>query len=103
MTIDAMLDRVAKMQLATLLPRGVKAKDFLGMVMRGEITATPQQMSAARELLTVEEPKLQAVGIGKLYGEDFYTRLDKAVEASERAKVVRMIEGRAEQVDDPDD
>ena len=36
-------------------------------------------------------PKLSAVAVGRLTGEDFASRLDRAVEASNRAK---LIEGR---------
>ena len=89
MTVEVLLEQYGKMSSAmTLLPRGIKAKDFLGMVMRGEIQATPQQIRAAENLLAIEEPKVQAVVHGKVEGKDFYTRLDKAVNASEKAKVI---------------
>ena len=42
MTVEVLLEQYGKMSsLTTLLPRGIKAKEFLGMVMRGEIQATP--------------------------------------------------------------
>jgi hypothetical protein len=46
------------------------------------------------ELLPYYAPKLTAVAVGWQKGEDFYTRLDKAVSASEKAKVVKLIEAR---------
>lgn len=39
-----------------------------------------------------ENAKITAVAIGKLTGQDFYTRLEKALQASEKAKVVRAVE-----------
>jgi hypothetical protein len=44
------------------------------------------------ELLPYYAPKLTAVAIGALDGQDFYTKLDRAIERSERAK---LIEGHA--------
>jgi hypothetical protein len=43
------------------------------------------------ELLPFHLPKLSAIGVGRLTGDDFASRLDRAVEASNRAK---LIEGR---------
>jgi hypothetical protein len=44
------------------------------------------------ELLRYYSPKLTAVAVGHLNAQDFYSRLDRAVERSERAK---LIEGHA--------
>jgi len=49
------------------------------------------------ELLPFHLPKLSAVALGRLTGEDFATRLDRAVEASNRAK---LIESRVIECDD---
>ena len=49
------------------------------------------------ELLPYYAPKLTAIAVGTLNGQDFYTRLDRAVERSERAKV---IEAKAVEVED---
>jgi hypothetical protein len=81
------------------LPKHTRALELLQMVYRGEFNATPQQMRAAIEALPFEEPKLSSVAVGHLNAEDFYSRLDRAVERSERA---RLIEGRAVQVDEHD-
>jgi len=51
------------------------------------------------ELLPYYSPKLTAVAVGHLTGEDFYNRLERAIDRSERAK---LIEGRAVQVDEHD-
>jgi len=79
------------------LPRHTRALDLLQMVYRGEFKATPQQMRAAIESLPYENPKLTAVAVGHLTGEDFYNRLERAINRSDRAK---LIEARAERVDD---
>jgi hypothetical protein len=44
-----------------------------------------------------EHPKLTAIAVGRLTGEDFATRLDLAIERSNRAK---LIEGRVVERDD---
>jgi hypothetical protein len=79
------------------LPKDVDALRLLQMVYRGEFNATPQQMRAAIESLPYETPKLSSVGIGYIDAQDFASRLERAVNRSERAK---LIEGRAECVDD---
>ncbi len=64
------------------LPKDIRALELLQMVYRGEIKATPQQMRAAIEALPFEAPKLSAVAVGHLTGEDFYNRLERAIERS---------------------
>ena len=93
MTVEVLLEQYGRMaSQVTLLPRGIKAKDFLGMVMRGEIQATPQQIRAAENLLTIEEPKRKAEG--RNYEEEFPYKLEEALRKSERAKQVNpIIEG----------
>jgi hypothetical protein len=71
------------------LPKDIKALELLQTVYRGEYKATPQQMRAAIESLPYESPKLPArVQVTT----DFGYRLDRAIEASNRAK---LIEGHA--------
>ena len=82
------------------IPDDISITELAEQVVRGKRKLSQPQMRMLIELLPYYAPKLSAVAVGSMHGEDFYTRLDKAVEASERAKVVRMIEGRAEQVDD---
>jgi hypothetical protein len=73
------------------LPKDIDALRLLQMVYRGEFKASPQQMRAAIESLPYENPKLSAVAVGHLTGEDFYNRLERAVNQSNRV----LIEGRA--------
>jgi hypothetical protein len=89
--IVAVLDRIEAEQQSQQLPKDVRALELLQMVYRGEIKATPQQMRAAIECLSFENPKLSAVGVGYLTDNDFSTRLDRAIERSNGAK---LIEGR---------
>jgi len=65
--------------------------------MRGEVKLSPQQMRAMVELLPFHTPKLSSVAIGTLDGTTFAERLERAVERSDRAK---LIEGSAVQVDE---
>ena len=53
-----------------------------------EVKLSPQQMRAMIELLPFHAPKLHSVGVGYLKGEDFPSRLDRAIEASNKAKVI---------------
>ena len=48
-------------------------------------------MRAAIEAMPFETPRVSAVTVGYITGNDFATRLDRAIEASNRAK---LIEGR---------
>ena len=69
-------------------------------VVRGKVKLTAQQMRQMRmlvELLPYYSPKLTAVAVGHLTGEDFYNRLERAISRSERAK---LIEGRVSEGDD---
>ena len=100
MTVEVLLEQYGRMaSQVTLLPRGIKAKDFLGMVMRGEIQATPQQIRAAENLLTIEEPKRKAEG--QNYEDQFPYKLEEALRKSERAKQINpIIEGTARVLDE---
>ena len=66
------------------LPKHTRALELLQMVYRGEFNASPEQMRAAIEALPYETPKLTAVAVGHLTGEDFYNRLERAVNRGER-------------------
>jgi hypothetical protein len=48
-------------------------------------------LRAAIESLPYENPKITAVAVGHLTGEDFYNRLERAIAANQKAK---LIEGR---------
>jgi len=79
------------------LSKDIRALDLLQMVYRGELKASPQQMRAAIESLPYENPKLSAVAVGHLTAQDFYSRLERAINRSERA---RLIDGRAIGIED---
>jgi hypothetical protein len=60
-------------------------------VVRGKVKLTPPQMRMLIELLPFHMPKLSAVGVGYLNDNTFAQRLDRAIDRSER---VKLIEGR---------
>ena len=70
----------------------VNALEYLQSIYRNPTEDTPKRMRAAIESLPYENPKITAVAVGHLTSEDFYNRLERAIEASNRAK---LIEGRA--------
>jgi hypothetical protein len=88
--LDKLLDKIAVEEPP--LSKNVRALELLQMVYRGEYKASPQQLRSAIEALPYENPRLSAVAVGHLTGEDFYSRLDRAIERSDRAK---LIEGHA--------
>jgi len=55
------------------------------------MVALPTRMRAAIEAMPFETPRITAVAVGWATGNDFATRLDRAVDDSNRAK---LIEGR---------
>ena len=65
-------------------------------IVRGKRKLSREQMRMLIELLPYYAPKLTAIAVGALDGQDFYTKLDTAIERSERAK---LIEARAEPTD----
>ena len=71
--------------------------DFLQAVYLNETLPLPVRSRAAIEAAPYEHPKLTGVAVGHLTGEDFYNRLERAIEASNRAK---LIEGRVIDRDD---
>ena len=76
----------------TVLPKGVRALQLLQMAYRGEIELTSQQFRAAKEALPFESPKQSTVTV---VDGGFGERLERAIQASDKAKEVKMIEGRA--------
>jgi hypothetical protein len=53
-------------------------------------------MRAAIEALPFEQPKLSAMAVNDMSGDDFASRLERALQRSERAK---LIEARSEPTD----
>ena len=72
-------------------PEKVNSLEYLQRIYRNPEQPTALRMRAAIEALAFENPKLSAVGVGYLEGNTFAERLDRAIEASNRAK---LIEGR---------
>jgi hypothetical protein len=79
------------------IPDNIPLPELAEQVVRGKVKLTPPQLRMLIELLPFHLPKLSAIAVGRLTGEDFATRLDRAVEASNRAK---LIEGRVLERDD---
>ena len=76
------------------IPDDMSLTEVAEEVVRGKRKLDRDQMRMLIELLPYYAPKLTAVAVGWQKGEDFYTRLDKAVTASEKARVVKMIEAQ---------
>jgi hypothetical protein len=70
---------VRVVELEQSLPEGITARQFMQMVMRGEIEPTPRQMTAAKVLIEYQEPKLSAVAIGHMDGTSFAQALERAI------------------------
>jgi hypothetical protein len=73
-----------------IIPDDIPIPELAEQVVRGKIKLSPPQLRMLIELLPYHSPKLTAVAVGHLTGEDFYNRLERAIERSERA---RLIEG----------
>ncbi len=73
------------------LAPGETSLDFLQRVYRNPRQPISQRMRAAIEALPYEAPKLSAVAVGYITGEDFASRLERALQRSNGA---RLIEGR---------
>jgi len=80
--LEDILDRMEQQPEQCLLPPGTTARQFMQMVMRGEIEPTPRQMSAAKALIEYEEPKLSAVAVGHLDGNSFAQALERCIARS---------------------
>jgi hypothetical protein len=92
--VRAVLDQIEaeqRQQMSDAIPDNIPLPELAEHVVRGKVKLTPPQLRMLIELLPFHLPKLSAIAVGRLTGEDFATRLDRAVEASNRAK---LIEGR---------
>jgi hypothetical protein len=95
--IATVLDRIKAQQQTPALPEGITALALLQMVYRGAVKVWAQQMRAAIESLPYENPKLSAVAVNYLSGDTFASRLDRAIDRRDSAKL--MIEHRADPTD----
>ena len=82
-TVNEALDELLEDQKPRL-PKGCTARQFLQMVMRGEIDALPKQINAAKVLIEYEEPKLSAVAVGHLDGTSFAQALERCIARSQQ-------------------
>jgi len=78
------------------IPDHISITELAEDVVRGKRRLTQPQMRMLIELLPYYAPKLSAVAVGWQKGEDFYTRLEKAV----RIQEAKLIEGRVIERDD---
>ena len=93
--MDELVDlSVRKVEPDGSIPDDISITELAEDVVRGKRKLSQPQMRMLIELLPYYAPKLTAVAVGWQKGEDFYTRLDKAVNASEKAKVVKLIEAQ---------
>jgi hypothetical protein len=64
------------------------------MVYRGEVRLSSHQIRAAIEALPFESPRMSAVAVGYMTGDNFASRLERAIVRSGKAPL--MIEARRE-------
>jgi hypothetical protein len=83
------------LELVELGP-GETSLDFLQKIYRSPSQPIARRMRAAMAALQHEHPKLTAMAVGGMNGQDFATMLDRAIAASGKAQVVRQIELKAE-------
>jgi hypothetical protein len=92
-TVDAALGELLE-ERRLVLPKSITARQFMQMVMRGEIEPSPKQFNAAKALIEYEEPKLSAVAVGHVDGNSFAQALEKSPSAKDRqSKKVRRSHG----------
>ena len=99
--IRAVLDQIEAEQrqsASDLIPDDILIPELAEQVVRGKVKLTAQQMRMLVELLPYYSPKLTAVAVGHLTGEDFYNRLERAINRTN----AKLIEGRAVQVEEHD-
>jgi hypothetical protein len=74
-----MLDRLLREmeENQRVLPKDIGAHEVLQMVYRGEISVTPQQLSAAKEAIAYEKPKMAVVAH---FEGSFYEALEREIE-----------------------
>jgi hypothetical protein len=90
-------------QQADAIPDNIPIPELAEQVVRGKVKLSQPQLRMLIELLPFHMPKLTAVALGRLTGDDFATRLDRAVEQSEKARrFTRLIELTVAKVVDPE-
>jgi hypothetical protein len=89
----------ARQHQAQPIPKDASALEVLQMGYRGEVKLTPQQIRCAEATLPHENPRMSAVAVGYLTGDTFAERLERAIQRSDRARMPKLIEARAEPTD----
>jgi hypothetical protein len=98
--IRAVLDQIEaeqRQQVSELIPDNIPLPELAERVVRGKVKLTPAQQRMLIELLPFHMPKLSAISVGYLNAQDFASRLDRAIDRSDRAK---LIEDRVEPATD---
>jgi hypothetical protein len=87
--IRAVLDQIeAEQRQSTVcdIPDNIPLSELAEQVVRGKVKLSPPQLRMLIELLPFHLPKLSAVGVGFMTNDTFAERLDRAIDASEKAK-----------------
>jgi hypothetical protein len=98
--VAVVLDQIEaeqRQRVSELIPDNIPLPELAEQVVRGKVKLTPAQQRMLIELLPFYMPKLSAVGIGYLNAQDFASRLDRAIDRTDRA---RLIEAKAIEVED---
>jgi hypothetical protein len=86
----SMLDLPMKLLQDEAAPDGETALELVQEVYRNKLMPLPTRMRAAVEALPYENPKLSAVAVASMSGNDFAQALDRAIMRSRK-----LIEGKA--------
>jgi hypothetical protein len=93
--IRAVIDQIEAEQRQSMvcdaIPDNMPLPELAEQVVRGKVKLAPPQLRMLIELLPFYMPKLSAVGVGYMTNDTFAERLERAIVASEKAK---LIEGR---------
>ena len=66
----------------------LEAAEYLQSIYRNPMEETGKRIRAATEALPHESPRMTAVSVGYYDGSTFAQRLDRAIDASNRAKII---------------
>jgi hypothetical protein len=88
--VDEVLKRIEQQKVERELPDDIKALELLQMAYRGQVKLTPQQTRCAIEALAYENPKVSAVAISHMTGNDFAAALDRAIARSQSPHVMNQ-------------
>jgi hypothetical protein len=98
-TINAVLDRIETQQRDLDRVEGETALELLQAVYRDQRQPLPVRIRSAAEALPYENPKLSAMAVTSLSGNDFAAALDRAIARSGKAPLLIEAKVEPEQVD----